>query len=189
MNMERPHLTTPRLILRLGEPEDVPEILRYYQENRDHLTPWWPRWPSDFFTLEYLRRRVRQDAEEFAQDRSVRLFLFLLESPERVIGGINFNQIVRGAAQYCTVGYGLGQAEEGRGYMMEGLSAGIRYMFEERRLHRIMANYIPTNLRSAAVLKRLGFVVEGYARDYLFIQGCWQDHILTSLTNPHWQET
>lgn len=46
-----------------------------------------------------------------------------------------------------------------------------------------MANYLPQNQRSAALLKRLGFSVEGYARDYLKINGEWQDHILTSLVN------
>jgi len=30
-------------------------------------------------------------------------------------------------------------------------------------------------------------VVEGYARDYLLINGKWEDHILTSLVNPHWK--
>jgi ribosomal-protein-alanine N-acetyltransferase len=46
-----------------------------------------------------------------------------------------------------------------------------------------MANYMPANERSGKLLKRLGFTVEGYARDYLFIAGAWQDHVLTSLAN------
>jgi ribosomal-protein-alanine N-acetyltransferase len=46
-----------------------------------------------------------------------------------------------------------------------------------------MANYIPTNERSGLLLKRLGFAVEGYARDYLLINGQWRDHVLTALTN------
>jgi ribosomal-protein-alanine N-acetyltransferase len=50
-----------------------------------------------------------------------------------------------------------------------------------------MANYMPHNRRSGNVLKRLGFVVEGYARDYLMINGKWEDHIFTSLINPHWR--
>ncbi|MCA2465422.1 30S ribosomal protein S5 alanine N-acetyltransferase, partial [Vibrio alginolyticus] len=34
----------------------------------------------------------------------------------------------------------------------------------------------------------VGFSKEGYAKDYLLINGEWQDHVLTSLTNPHWQQ-
>jgi ribosomal-protein-alanine N-acetyltransferase len=68
--------------------------------------------------------------------------------------------------------------------MFEAARAGIRYIFEAVRLHRIMANYMPRNARSGALLQRLGFVVEGSARNYLYINGKWEDHLLTSLTNP-----
>lgn len=50
-----------------------------------------------------------------------------------------------------------------------------------------MASYLPHNQSSGMLLKRLGYVVEGYARDYLMINGQWQDHILTSLTNYNWK--
>ena len=71
--------------------------------------------------------------------------------------------------------------------MAEALQAAINYVFQELNMHRVMANYIPENRRSGNVLKKLGFVVEGYAREYLFINGQWQDHVLTSLTNKAWQ--
>jgi len=51
----------------------------------------------------------------------------------------------------------------------------------------VMANFMPHNTRSNAVLRRLGFIVEGYARDYLFVNGTWRDHVLTSLTNQDWK--
>jgi ribosomal-protein-alanine N-acetyltransferase len=42
-------------------------------------------------------------------------------------------------------------------------------------------------MRSAAVLRRSGFTVEGYAREYILIDGRWEDHILTSIVNPTWR--
>jgi ribosomal-protein-alanine N-acetyltransferase len=51
-----------------------------------------------------------------------------------------------------------------------------------------MANYLPENRRSARVLEKLGFRKEGEAKHYLYIDGKWRDHILTSLTNPDWKE-
>jgi ribosomal-protein-alanine N-acetyltransferase len=47
---------------------------------------------------------------------------------------------------------------------------------------------MPRNERSAALLRRLGFSVEGLARDFLLIAGRWEDHVLTSLINPQWTE-
>ena len=67
--------------------------------------------------------------------------------------------------------------------MYEALQLTNRYVFEETRLHRIMAGYLPHNDRSGNLLQRLGFEREGYARKYLKINGVWEDHILTSLIN------
>jgi ribosomal-protein-alanine N-acetyltransferase len=72
--------------------------------------------------------------------------------------------------------------------MTEALKPALRFMFMDMNLHRIGANYMPRNQRSGNLLRRLGFVVEGYARDYLLINGTWEDHILTSLTNPAWRQ-
>ncbi|HXB04460.1 MAG TPA: 30S ribosomal protein S5 alanine N-acetyltransferase, partial [Candidatus Angelobacter sp.] len=49
------------------------------------------------------------------------------------------------------------------------------------------ANYMPRNTRSAAVLARCGFKVEGHAPAYLLIDGRWEDHVLTAITNPDWK--
>ena len=88
-----------------------------------------------------------------------------------------------GAFRACLLGYHVDCGSEGKGYMTEAVSAAIRYAFDGLKLHRIMANYVPHNERSARLLERLGFVVEGRAKDYLFIHDRWQDHVLTSLTN------
>jgi ribosomal-protein-alanine N-acetyltransferase len=67
--------------------------------------------------------------------------------------------------------------------MQEAMEVAITYVFQNLNMHRIMANYMPHNRRSGNLLRKLGFVVEGYARDYLMINGKWEDHILTSLIN------
>ena len=71
--------------------------------------------------------------------------------------------------------------------MHEALSLLIEFAFSDLCLHRIMANYMPRNKRSAALLERLGFMREGLAKNYLLINGIWEDHVLTSLTNVHWE--
>ena len=68
--------------------------------------------------------------------------------------------------------------------MQQSLSLVIDYAFTEFRLHRLMAGYVVGNARSAKVLARLNFRVEGIARNYLYIDGAWRDHVLTALTDP-----
>lgn len=115
------------------------------------------------------------------------MFVFKKLQPQAIIGNVNFHAFLRGAAQFCYLGYSLAAQEQGNGYMLEALQVALNYVFTELNMHRVMANYIPYNRRSANILKKLGFVVEGYARECLLINGQWQDHILTSLTNSNWR--
>ncbi len=184
MTLKHPLIESDRLRLRLLTPNDLEHVLVYWQQNEKHLAPYGPKMPADFLTPEFWRTQIQRNIQEFEQDVSARMFLFEKTNPVPV-GHISFGAILRNAAQFCYLGYGLAEDKQGRGYMTEILPLAIAYAFDELKLHRIMANYIPTNERSGKLLKRLGFTVEGYARDYLCLNGKWEDHILTSITNPH----
>jgi ribosomal-protein-alanine N-acetyltransferase len=180
-----PYFRTERLHLRMAEDQDVPGIVLHFDENRDFFMPTDPVRPPGFYTEKFWYEQIRRSTLEFHQDQSVRLFLFTQDNV-RVIGTVNLTQIVRGPLQGCYLGYGISNKYQGQGLMTEALRAAIHYAFEELRLHRVMANYMPHNLRSARVLERLGFKIEGQAKDYLMINGQWQDHVLTSLIHPGW---
>jgi ribosomal-protein-alanine N-acetyltransferase len=68
--------------------------------------------------------------------------------------------------------------------MTEAVRAMCDHAFGPLGLHRIQANHLPDNHRSAAVLRRLGFTVEGLARELVLIEGRWRDHVLTALLAP-----
>lgn len=181
-------LRTERLFVRLATEADAPAVVRYYTENRAFLAPWEPTRPEAFYTEPFWREHARRARIEAAEGRSLRLLLLPRWAPGEVIGTANFTEITRGVLQACHLGYGLAEHAEGEGYMREALTAAIGYVFGSMNLHRIMANHLPHNRRSGRLLRALGFVVEGYARDYLRIAGRWEDHVLTSLTNPDWKE-
>ncbi len=176
--MENP-LLTERLILRPLLQFDTPIIQNFYEENADHLRPWQITPLSQ--TTDF-HEQVQNWLEEQKEGRSIRFLLFLKNDPEgKVIGLCNFTQIFRGGFQACYLGYQMGKKHEGKGLMYEALKTAIEYMFKIQNLHRIMANYMPSNKRSGALLKRLGFTIEGKAEKYLLINGYWEDHILTAL--------
>jgi ribosomal-protein-alanine N-acetyltransferase len=179
-----PRLVTARTVLTLPEPSEAQRVLEYFDRNRARLEPVSPPFVEGFFTREYWRRRLSVAREEFFADQSLRLYLFRRgEEQGPVIGAVSFTQFFRLALQRCVLGYSVDAAHEGQGLLREALEAGIAYVFDELEFHRIEANYIPTNERSGNLLRRLGFTVEGYARDYLFLGGKWRDHVLTSRTN------
>jgi ribosomal-protein-alanine N-acetyltransferase len=179
-----PVIETERLVLTLPPPEEAPRLAAYVRENDEFWAPWSPPQPEGRFTEEFWAERLERARDDFAREVAVRLIISFRDDPSgQVVGDCAFSQIFRGAFQACYLGYRIAQRFEGRGLMYEALGGAIRYAFDDLALHRIMANYVPTNERSGRLLRRLGFVVEGYARDYLFIAGAWQDHILTALTN------
>jgi len=182
-----PRFETERLVVRTSVEDDVPEIVRYFTENREHLRPFEPARPPSFYEERFWRAQVRQSQVDYHGDRAVRLFLFQKRAPHGVIGTASFTRVERGVAQSCSLGYGLAAAAQGQGFMYEALRPALEFMFDTLRMHRVEANYMPHNRRSGALLRRLGFVVEGYARDYLLINSRWEDHVLTSLTNPRWE--
>jgi ribosomal-protein-alanine N-acetyltransferase len=65
--------------------------------------------------------------------------------------------------------------------MTEAVRTLIPFAFGTLRLHRLEAACIPTNAASTRLLEKLGFVREGLARQYLCINGLWQDHLLYAL--------
>ncbi len=180
-------LSTPRLIVRLANYRDASAIARYYSQNRAFLKPYEPTRSEEFFTTGFWQIQVENNLLEFQHDYSLRLFLFEQKAPREVIGVINFTQFFRAPSHSCVLGYSLAEHKQGNGLMREALNPAIDYVFKELKFHRIMASYMPRNQRSGNLLKSLGFIVEGYARDYLQIDGKWEDHILTSRINSLWQ--
>jgi ribosomal-protein-alanine N-acetyltransferase len=183
---EIPIIKTERLLLTLPALDAAPRMLVHFKENREHLTRWTPPATADSDTEDFWREVLMKARDEFTRGQSLKLVIFPREELEGPVQGVcNFSNIVRGPFHACYLGYHLDYRAEGRGLMREALTAAIEYAFQSLRLHRIMANYLPVNERSGKLLRRLGFTVEGYARDYLFIEDRWQDHILTSLINKN----
>jgi ribosomal-protein-alanine N-acetyltransferase len=178
-------LDTPRLRITMLPPSAAERQLQYQLDNREHLRPWSPPAPPGFYTLEYWRWRLEENRIEYLEDRSCRLQLLDATSRDgNVIGLVSFTSYTRGPHQSADLGYSIDHRHQGRGLMQEGLRAALAFAFGHLAFHRIAASYMPVNERSGRLLRKLGFTVEGYARDYLFLNGAWRDHVLTALYNP-----
>ena len=176
-------IETDRLTIRLPQVADVPEIIRYYGENREHLRPFSPTFAPDSLDESIWLEQVRVRLREFAARESFRAFIYAKAAPERIAGNLNLTQVHRGAFQSCALGYNLAHEAEGKGYMTEAVNGAVAFAFGTWKLHRVAANYMPRNSRSAAVLSRCGFQIEGQASAYLMINGRWEDHVLAAITN------
>jgi ribosomal-protein-alanine N-acetyltransferase len=147
------------------------------ERSRDFLVPWEPTWPEDDLTRSSFRRRLRRYSEDTRCDQAYAFLLFRRDD-NALLGGITLTNVRRGVAQAGSMGYWVGAPFASQGYMRRGVSALVPFAFDVLRLHRIEAACIPTNQPSIRLLERSGFKREGYAREYLCINGLWQDHLL-----------
>ncbi len=165
------------------EPHEAGLMLTFRLENRGHLTQWEPKRSVEFFSVPFWQAQFRAATREFRSGVSVCLVV-LSKDENEVLGVCNYTNIVRGTFEAVHLGYALAGKHQGKGIMFEALESSKDYMFDVLKLHRIIANYLPRNRRSGALLARLGFEIEGEAKKLLKINGVWEDHIMTSLINP-----
>lgn len=177
-----PPIEGDSVILRTPQMSDFPAWAGLREASRSFLTPWEPIWPSDDLTRAAFRQRMRRYAEDQRTDQAYPFFVFRKED-SALVGGLVLASIRRGVAQSGSLGYWIGLPFARRGYMAAALSALIPAAFEVLRLHRLEAACIPTNVASIRLLEKTGFQREGYAREYLCINGSWQDHLLYARLN------
>ena len=177
------------LHIRTPQPGDEPGLVKFSENNKDFFYPSGLIILPEDLNVVHWAEYISNSQSELDAGRAVRFLVFHEDNDQVPIGKINYSQIFRGLFQACYLGYGMDEKYCGQSLMTQALQITNSYMFAELNIHRIMANYLPENLASARVLAKLGFVIEGEAKDYLRINGAWRAHILTSLTNPNWQNT
>ena len=168
--------------LRAPQMSDYSEWATLREASRAFLTPWEPTWPTDDLSRSAFRRRLRRYAEDQRSDQSYAFFLFR-RSDNALAGGLTLANVRRGVAQAGSLGYWIGEPFARRGLMSAAVQALVPFAFSSLRLHRLEAACIPTNAGSIRLLEKAGFEREGYAREYLCINGLWQDHLLFARLN------
>ncbi|WP_299397113.1 GNAT family N-acetyltransferase [Pelagibius sp.] len=150
------------------------------EESREFLVPWEPTWPHDALTRQAFRRRLKAYNQEWRQGTGFSFLVYRL-GDSGLMGGVTLSNVRRGVAQAASMGYWIGERFARQGYMTEAVLAVVEFAFEELGLHRIEAACLPHNDPSRSLLLKVGFRQEGYARQYLRINGKWQDHLLFEL--------
>lgn len=174
--------------IKLASIEDALALSKYYSENAEHLQAWEPKREKDYHGLESWQQRLA-DMDVEQNKHQAAHFIMVSNSVSEIVGVCNLTGVVRGCFQACYMGFSVAKKHQGQGVMMQLGEHAIRYAFETLDLNRVMANHMLSNRRSAALLKRLGFSEEGLAKKYLFINGCWEDHVLNAVVNSESMES
>lgn len=173
-----------RVSLRAPERGDWRDWTELRRQSRAFLTPWEPVWSDDALTRAAFRRRLARYAVDWRSDQGYSFLMFRLDGA--LLGGLSLSNVRRGVAESGSLGYWVGASHARQGYMSEGLRLLLGFAFQRLRLHRVEAACLPHNAASRRLLLKTGFREEGYAREYLCIDGRWQDHVLFAILADEW---
>ncbi len=164
-------------MLRAPQMSDFAEWSALRESSRDFLSPWEPTWPADDLTRASFRRRIKRYSEDQRSDLAYAFFVFR-KHDDVLVGGLTLANVRRGCAQAGSLGYWMGAPYARQGMMTAAVKAVVPFAFGTLKLHRVEAACIPANVASIRLLDKTGFKREGFARQYLCIDGVWQDHFL-----------
>ena len=155
-----------------------------WREVRGRNNEWLVMWdatvpansPQKQTSFPQLVRRLRKMA------RQGTAMPFAIEVEGAFAGQLTVNNIVRGSAQFASIGYWIDQKYAGRGLMPRAVALAIDHCFFTVGLHRIEVAVRPENSNSLRVVEKLGLREVGYAPKYLHINGEWRDHRIFAVT-------
>ena len=162
--------------LRTPSLADSGDFLAAVERSRRLHHPWLEA-PSDAKAYRAYCERIERDENQG---------FLILEDGGGLAGYATIGNIVRARFQSGYLGFAAFEPFAGRGLMVAGVRLVLDEAFGRLDLHRVEANVQPQNERSAALVRKLGFRLEGHSPRYLFIDGGWRDHDRYAITREEW---
>jgi len=183
MNWERlPAINTNRLSLRWISAEDVDDVYTIYSD--PEVMRYWSTPP---LADRNAASKLVSEIHESFKRRELLKWGIALRKDDTLIGSVTlFHPDF--THRRAEIGYALGRAHWGQGYMQETLKAVLTYAFEVLEFHRIEADVDPRNVASIRTLESLGFQREGYLRERWQVNGEIQDALFYGLLRPDWEQ-
>ncbi|MED5621274.1 GNAT family N-acetyltransferase [Ideonella sp. BN130291] len=173
---------TDRLTLRWLGAADAPALFTIFSD--PEVMRYWSTPPvADMAQVE---RTLAAVQIAYADGSSMRLGIVRSED-EALVGTCTVFDVQAGNRR-AEIGYALGRAHWGRGYMHEALEAFVDHLFGPLGLNRLEADIDPRNTASARTLQRLGFQQEGFLRERWIVNGQVSDSALYGLLQRDWTQ-
>lgn len=163
-----------QVTLRPLEREDLTFVQTYY----NHPAIRRPLGRADPETMDDL-----DDAFEGYMQERVNLLVCVDGEPVGAVALFDWDE----TAGRVELAYWVVPETQGNGYATDAASQALRYAFEERRCHKVVAGAFASNDASRGVLESLGFRQEGRLRDDAFVGGEYVDAVRYGLLAEEWR--
>ena len=158
-------IRTSRVVLRPWRADDAARLHPILLENWDHLSPWIPQRVADPATESEVAARLASFAADFAADEKWRFGMFSVDG-QTVLGEIDLfprnatGRVAYGESDRAEIGYWLRADKTGHGLVTEAVQTVMSVARSLSRISRLEIRCDARNAPSAAIPKRLGFVLE-----------------------------
>jgi len=173
-------LRTPRLVLRRFTEADA-ETLAAYRSEPDVAR--YQGWEAPFGV-----DRAREFVAALARthpDTPGEWFQLAIDAHGRHVGDVAL--FVDGdEPRLARIGFTLAPHDQGHGYAREAVTAALDYLFVARGKHRVSADCDARNVRSAALLERVGMRREAHHLANGWWKGEWTDEYVYAVLATEW---
>ncbi len=174
-------METARLVLRRLAEEDLVPFMAYLN---DPEVARYQSWES--YTEEQAREVIgRQEGVEPGTPGQWFTFAAELKETGVLIGHVALS-VKADDHRQAEIGFTFARGHQGRGLAREAAEVVLDYAFEVLGLHRVVAVADCENVRSVALLERLGMRREGHFVENIWFKGAWGSEYLYALLRREW---
>jgi ribosomal-protein-alanine N-acetyltransferase len=173
-------LTHGEITLRPLSTQDAGPWREVRARNADWLKPWDATVPPGSRHRPKTVRSLTRQLGRLARTGQAMPFAIVFRG--RFVGQLTVNNIVRGSAQFASMGYWIDSSVAGEGIVPVSVAMAIDHCFTTAGLHRIEIAIRPENTNSLRVVEKLEIREVGFAPRFLHIDGEWRDHRIFAVT-------
>jgi RimJ/RimL family protein N-acetyltransferase len=173
-----------QVLVRPYEPDDAQQRFEAMEESREHIRKWDPEEAEICRTLQETREWIAHKLSQSEERVSFSNGIWNLHGT-RLLGGVGLHPRKPGgwSVPAFTVGYWIRPSAQGFGYVTQAVGLVVNFGLDVLGAERLEIACDPNNLRSMAIPRRLGFKMEGRARNvYRYPDGRLCDEVIWSLT-------
>jgi RimJ/RimL family protein N-acetyltransferase len=173
-------LTGERVVLRRHVPDNMAAFQRWYSDPEVARLTRYQEGPMPMAEIERFFQVRLLGTESLA-------LAIHLRSTDRLIGTCAFSQLdgSNGSALFhITIGE---QDAWGLGYGTEATELMVAHAFDRLRLHRVALTVFAFNERAIRSYRKVGFVLEGRAREAIWRDGRHWDELQMSILDSDWE--
>ena len=170
------------IVLKVLEIDDAADLFDLVENNRSYLREWVP-WVDTNVTIEESKAFIQSAREQLEQNLGFQCGMWFRN---QLVGVIGFQRI-DWMNRNVEIGYWINAEHQGFGIVTKSCRTLVDYAFNEYQLNRVQIRCATGNIKSRAIIERLGFIKEGKTQQAEFLYDHYVDLFIYGMTANEWK--